>query len=187
VVGENTGGCKDSAVAAVTVNALPTVVFNVSPNSYCSTNSFIYLNGTPANGTFSGTGVSANQFSPGTAGVGTYTLSYVYTDANGCSNSDTAVVSVIVCTTTGLASMNQNSGIGLYPNPTGSVFYLNTQTVFDRASIEIYNMLGQKVLSQNLGQELTAFDLSGLNSGVYQVRVITNNTLIYQNKVSKTD
>jgi gliding motility-associated-like protein len=36
--------------------------------------------GSPAGGTYSGTGVTANTFSPSTAGVGTYSIVYTYTN-----------------------------------------------------------------------------------------------------------
>jgi len=42
------------------------------------------LIGTPAGGTFSGTGVVGGSFDPATAGVGTTTITYTITDANGC-------------------------------------------------------------------------------------------------------
>jgi gliding motility-associated-like protein len=44
--------------------------------------------GDPPGGTFSGEGVSGNQFDPALAGsTGIYDVTYTYTDANGCTNS----------------------------------------------------------------------------------------------------
>ena len=79
-------GCSNNASQGVTVNALPTV----SAGTYSpifTTDNVVILAGNPSGGTFSGTGVSGNSFNPGVAGVGTFTLTYNYTDANGCSNS----------------------------------------------------------------------------------------------------
>jgi Zn-dependent metalloprotease len=88
-------GCSNSNSATITVNNLPIVnAGNYSP--VCNTASPILLSGTPAGGTFSGTGVSGNQFDP-SVGPGTYTLTYNYTDANGCSNSSTASITVNDC------------------------------------------------------------------------------------------
>ena len=41
----------------------------------------------PAGGSYSGTGVSGTNFNASTAGVGTHTITYSYTDINGCSGS----------------------------------------------------------------------------------------------------
>ena len=86
-------GCTNSATTNITVNALPTV----SAGTYaavCVNGSSVSLAGTPAGGTFSGSGVSGNTFSPATAGVGTKTITYTYTDGNGCTNSATASIVV---------------------------------------------------------------------------------------------
>ena len=51
--------------------------------------------GSPAGGTFSGTGVSAaGSFDPAIAGVGSHVITYTFTDTNGCENSATANVVV---------------------------------------------------------------------------------------------
>ncbi|RME03380.1 MAG: hypothetical protein D6816_10505, partial [Bacteroidetes bacterium] len=47
------------------------------------------LGATPPGGTFSGTGVAANSFDPAAAGVGVHTITYSYTDGNGCTNTCT--------------------------------------------------------------------------------------------------
>src|SRR6185436_1880142 len=50
--------------------------------------------GTPAGGTYSGTAVVNNIFYPSISGIGTFTIYYTYSDNNGCSNMDSALVSV---------------------------------------------------------------------------------------------
>lgn len=45
------------------------------------------LEGYPAGGTYSGAGVTGSNFDPSTAGVGTHTLTYTFTDLAGCTNS----------------------------------------------------------------------------------------------------
>ena len=82
--------CTNSATAQIIVNNLPTV----SAGNYtaqCINNSAVVLSGTPAGGVFSGTGVNAGTFNPAS---GTQTLTYNYTDANGCSNSAQTVINV---------------------------------------------------------------------------------------------
>lgn len=67
-------------------------------------------------------------------------------------------------------SVNNNSGsdYGIYPNPVKNHFYLQTSHT---VSLEIFNMLGQKVITKqevNKGQ----VDVSNLTSGRYLVKII---------------
>lgn len=91
----NANGCTNADDILITVNGLP--VLTANDTSYCNTPGLTDLPyATPAGGTWSGPGVSNNQFDPSVAGgVGNYTLTYTYTDNNGCTNSTTANISVI--------------------------------------------------------------------------------------------
>jgi hypothetical protein len=84
-------GCSDETTFTVTVNTPPTVTQG-NPIAVCADSSPITLTGgSPAGGTYSGTGVTGAQFDPT---VGSQTLTYEYTDANGCS--DEAIFAVTV-------------------------------------------------------------------------------------------
>lgn len=85
------GGCTDVDDVVVTVNPLPIVSAGTYPVT-CSDAADLILIGSPIGGTFSGTGVSGNNFDPS---VGSQTVTYNYTDANGCSNSATAVITIV--------------------------------------------------------------------------------------------
>ncbi len=89
-------GCTNtSSAASITVNPLPTVSFSGLSASYAVNASSSVLTGSPAGGTFSGPGISGNTFSPSAAGVGgPYTITYSYTDANGCSNTSSQQTTV---------------------------------------------------------------------------------------------
>jgi len=50
---------------------------------------------TPLNGTYSGTGVIANQFYPAVAGVGTFPINYSYTNLYGCSGNASQSITVV--------------------------------------------------------------------------------------------
>jgi hypothetical protein len=54
-----------------------------------NTPTFTLSGGSPTGGTYSGTGVSSGSFNPSTAGVGTHTITYTYTDGNSCTSFDT--------------------------------------------------------------------------------------------------
>jgi hypothetical protein len=64
------------------------------------------MNATPAGGTYSGTGVVGGAFDPAVAGPGVYTITYTYTNANGCTNSDDATYTVNNCTVSTLPPMD---------------------------------------------------------------------------------
>ncbi|HEY0978846.1 MAG TPA: HYR domain-containing protein, partial [Flavobacteriales bacterium] len=86
----NANGCTRSATTTITVNNAPTVI----PGSYgplCTNGTAITLGGSPTGGTWSGTGVTGNSFSPS---AGTQTLTYSFTNANGCTRSATTTITV---------------------------------------------------------------------------------------------
>jgi hypothetical protein len=87
--------CSTSQTQAVNVFGLPVVSIFGLNSAYCLSESPVSVTGFPAGGVLSGTGITGNQFSPSTAGVGgPYTISYVYSDGSGCSNTATVDVSV---------------------------------------------------------------------------------------------
>jgi len=87
-------GCSSSQQQAVTVNELPVVSFSGLSAAYCANASNVQLVGSPSGGTFSGTGIIGNAFSPVAAGVGQHTITYTYTDGNSCTNTSTQQVTV---------------------------------------------------------------------------------------------
>lgn len=76
-------GCSANGTGSATVvfNANPTVTFDPLAD-VCHNASPVNLAATPAGGTFSGSGVVGPTFNPAT--VGTATITYTYTDGNGC-------------------------------------------------------------------------------------------------------
>jgi PKD repeat protein len=91
-----TGNCgtATSAGAVLSVNTQPNVTLNTF-SSVCETETAFALTGeSPTGGTFSGTAVSAGSFDPAVAGVGTHSITYIYTDANLCSDTATGAITV---------------------------------------------------------------------------------------------
>gem|GEM_PF-849094 len=87
-------GCSNTAVQNITVNALPFVSLPAMNPVCIASAPFVLNTGTPAGGTYSGNGVTGNSFDPVAAGLGNHLINYSYTDANGCSSSDTTTVTV---------------------------------------------------------------------------------------------
>lgn len=81
----NINGCTATATKSIKVNNAPVVTLADFTPVCVNSPSFGLTGGSPAGGTYSGTGVSGNNFNPASAGPGNFTISYSYTDANGCS------------------------------------------------------------------------------------------------------
>ncbi|MCB9344625.1 MAG: T9SS type A sorting domain-containing protein [Lewinellaceae bacterium] len=88
-----------------------------------------FYDGTPAGGVYTGPGMlPGNMFDPMAAGLGMHTVTYTYTDANGCSGSDDAVATVIPSADndcTGANNINNLLG-GPVNTPQVSTLYDNT-------------------------------------------------------------
>ncbi|MFM8686676.1 MAG: beta strand repeat-containing protein, partial [Bacteroidota bacterium] len=82
----NNGQIIGRTIQNATITGLPSIV--------CINNSASTLTGNPANGTFSGPGISGNTFNPTLAGIGTHTITYTST-SNGCQTVATATISVL--------------------------------------------------------------------------------------------
>ncbi|MCB0780873.1 MAG: hypothetical protein KDC03_15340, partial [Flavobacteriales bacterium] len=91
-----TANCARCDTVLLTVLTLPTVDAGADFN-VCVDGSATNLLGSPAGGAWSGTGVNGTPpytFDPGLAGVGVWALTYTWTDASGCTNSDVLTVTV---------------------------------------------------------------------------------------------
>jgi type IX secretion system substrate protein len=80
-------------------------------------------------------------------------------------------------TITGISEINSSKGaITVFPNPSNGRFTIQSPIVSGKSSVEIYNVLGQKVFSTPLnlpqGRDFE-IDLSNQSSGIYLYRVIT--------------
>jgi hypothetical protein len=81
---------------AVTLHFLPLPTTSFStPASACIDAGAIALTGSPAGGAFSGPGTSGASFDPLSAGLGSQTLHYTYTDTLGCSATAASVIQVL--------------------------------------------------------------------------------------------
>ncbi len=87
-------GCRDSAVQNMVVYPLPNVQFPALPAQCISSDTLLLNSASPAGGTYSGPGVNAGIFNPATAGLGTHTITYTFTDNHSCTKSATSEITV---------------------------------------------------------------------------------------------
>jgi hypothetical protein len=161
----------------VTSNPLPVVSIGSLNAQYPADAAPVTLTGTPAGGTFSGTGVAQGEFNPATAGVGgPYTITYTYTDNNGCSASSTTEVSV--SEPTGITDNSNTTGISVYPNPSTGSFVLTLTGHAQQASVvTVTNTMGQKVYETTIaGNGNHALSINTA-AGVYQLSLNSNGRL----------
>ena len=114
----------------INILSLPTVQAG-SYSSVCVGSPKFSLQGTPSGGVFSGSGVINGEFFPTSVGQGIYTVTYTYTNNNGCTNSATSEITVLAAPNVFLTlpaeklckndpAFNVNGGY-----PYGGNYYLN--------------------------------------------------------------
>lgn len=96
VSGQNVCGLGASTTKSVTVHTPPTPTQTDFPTICKDGPPYLLTGGLPANGTYSGPGVSGGNFNPANvSGAGTYTITYTYTDAFGCTGSVQKQITVV--------------------------------------------------------------------------------------------
>lgn len=78
---------------------------------------------------------------------------------------------------------NRTNKLQVFPNPTyGLVSIIGTRSV---STVEVYNVLGSRVLSENINSNQAQFDISSLPSGIYMFRISSADGSIAVKKVIK--
>ncbi len=136
--------------------------------------------GNPANGTWSGNGVSNNVFDPSIAGIGNHWLNYSFTDTANCSGIDSINIIVDLCVGTENHFFDK---ISIYPNPAK-----------DKIAIQGFNNLMNVLLYDMYGRQLSIeldgageFSLAGMANGVYLIQINTNSNQQHQIKFMKME
>jgi len=75
--------------------------------------------------------------------------------------------------------------VNAYPNPTTELLNIDFDNIPSSASVEIYNMVGELVLTQQLSELNNTVNTTSLANGLYHAKVIGNNKLIYAQKIVK--
>jgi hypothetical protein len=76
--------CQGTSTGSATVLFNPNPNVSISPlDNICDNEGLTTINGIPSGGSFTGTGMAGNQFDPAQT-PGVYTITYTYTDNNGC-------------------------------------------------------------------------------------------------------
>ncbi len=95
VRGQNNCGQGTLFTLPVTVNNLPTVTLANFADVCIEGGPVTLTGGSPANGTYSGPGITNGVFNPMVPGIGNWNITYTYTDGNNCTSSASKSINVI--------------------------------------------------------------------------------------------
>jgi hypothetical protein len=173
-------GCASERVpVAADITPAPAVTLTGLNSSYSFTDGQVTLTGTPAGGTFGGTGVTGNTFSPSVAGIGgPYAVSYTYTDnSTGCPGTATVMVTVLD-TASEIFAITGLSGFSISPNPNNGTFELSiSSSINQKLDLHLTNVIGQKVFEEKgfmvNGVLKKQIRLTSVAKGVYQLTLTT--------------
>lgn len=76
----------------------------------------------------------------------------------------------------GIAENAETMGISIFPNPATKIITIESEKDFKEALLTIYNTKTQLVLQQSLQQKHLEIDISSFSSGIYFVKITSNNT-----------
>lgn len=169
LTGTSAEGCEAQDQVTVTVNQLPNVSISAIPVFCVSDGSSVLTQGTPSGGTYSGTGITGTVFSPSTAGLGIYPVTYTYTDINGCTNTASGMITVDQCL--GLDEVSAIQPV-VYPNPSTGLATIE----FPGSFAYLVTDAQGRTVSEGMGAETMQLDLTSFSNGVYQVILQTENT-----------
>ncbi len=82
---------------------------------------------------------------------------------------------------TGIIDVSKMSNFSIYPNPTSDSFIVDYDGF---TQIEIYDMQGKKILTKNTSGK-TEINISHLPKGVYNVRILSEDRLIKNSRITK--
>ncbi len=165
---DSISGCPATTTIDLIVNPLPLVTINGLNAAFVTDAPYtLPTYASPAGGSFSGPGVTGNQFDPGTAGVGFHIITYTYTDVNGCTNTDTMGVLI------NIDGISENTLPGLkaiYPNPfnTSLVIEISNGSVVD---YQITDALGRLMLTGRSNGTRTEIGTETFPAGIYWIRL----------------
>ncbi len=166
-------GCSDTATNKITVNPSPDASFSGLDSEYCNNDSPENLVGSPSGGTFLGSGITGNVFEPFAAGIGNAEVQYIFINQQSCADTASQLTTVNLCD--GVDGKKDENSVALFYNAeSDELLILFSSSKNETVSIEIFNSLGQKLLTDRIqtsfGSQKIQFH-SGIyfNQGVYVV------------------
>jgi gliding motility-associated-like protein len=156
-------GCFSMDSVTVQVKPKPAVSFTGSIPAVCSNAAaFTVTGGSPAGGVYSGPGITGASFSPNSAGVGTHTITYTYTDVLGCSNAATNTIRV-----NAIAQVVARNDVAICTGSSVALTATNASSYLWSPSVGLSTTTGNSITASPLTSTtytVTARDVNGCNS-----------------------
>ncbi|MEN9549042.1 MAG: hypothetical protein RIR12_1633 [Bacteroidota bacterium] len=163
-----------SNAAILTVNPMPVVAATDLFNQrVCLSDTLVPLVGTPSGGSWSGIGVSGFNFVPSATAVGSYVLTYSYTNNFGCTATDTTRITVQDCPER--IRLLRDDAVILFPNPNSGNFFIRmNSTLYNYLGMDVYSSSGQLVTKKQFHGlvygRVIPVNLTHLPNGVYMIK-----------------
>ena len=74
-----------------------------------------------------------------------------------------------------VSELELNETISIYPNPTTDNIKVNLPNSMDKATVTVFNVLGKKVITQEMSATNNKIKISHLNSGIYLLKFTNRN------------
>lgn len=164
-----------STPVTITVYDLPDVSFTTGclPGLvYDTTAAFPLVCGTPPGGEYFCDNLPCTIFDPSAAGLGEHGITYSFTDANGCTAAVSVTITVEMVNASG--EKGRDSGIRVFPNPSGGIFSLQAKSIHGAVQLTVLDVWGRSILEREteMGAAGEAvLDLRHLPGGLYLLRL----------------
>jgi len=169
----NSNGCINSDTTYLTVNQ-PSEV-NLSPfiqDTLCFGNQIVQLPiATPNGGIYEYNSDTITTFNLVDANIGENLITYVFTDPNNCTTSDSTSITILDC-----LNLKNNSVFGniiIYPNPSSNTITINLQSeTNDIVFVELLD-INQKTVykTSTLSTSKTQINLTNMSAGIYYIKL----------------
>lgn len=165
------GACSDTIIKPLTVSQSPLCDFDVKNLG------FLKYSYTPTNTSYTnyewffGEGGTSVNTTPNYQYLysGNFKVTMTATNSAGCKCSITKLVGA----NTSVDNVSSNPQLNIYPNPNNGSFTIKSNSN-SGMKIEVYNLLGSKVLSTNTIENNTVINLGDNAKGIYLVKVTIN-------------
>jgi hypothetical protein len=167
-------GCDSIVTLNLNVNDLPAVSVSLNIETLCTNAGILNLSGgLPTGGDYSGSGVNNNVLDPSALPDGALIISYLFEDANGCSNS--ALDTLLIETCVGINEENaMNIRLNLYPNPAQKFVIIESDLLIDNSTTLLIHDATGKIIPLSikaLDASRHEINTSTIAVGVYWVTV----------------
>lgn len=185
--------CPEDATSSLTLNINETPNAGVGTDAIACSNSYFNLNSTldgtqsevgywvddDNTGVLSGSMIDVSELTEGND----YNFTYVASGFGACDDdSETVIITVENCTS---IDEIDNSTMTVYPNPSYGQFTVTLPNNYNQANIAIIDINGKVIFEDEFNSTNKEFDMQNLDSGLYTVKVLTQNEVFVEKLIIK--